>query len=333
MARAAVNLATAKTNILINGGMDFWQRTIASVASTGTPSYQNVDRWQLETGGAGSANITRSTDLPGQQWGSYSIMFTQVGSGATSHRIWQRIEAANIAPYIGQVVTLSYWAKTSVVNVNTASQTIFIVPVTTPDVWPSENTSATEILSLSEASGAFTAGQWKRFSYNLLVPASAVRGLGIGILGIGDTASHTWNFAGITLTPLGAPTQLVRAAPTIGQEFSLCQRYYEKSYDMDIAPGSAGTAGAHSTGILNGVTSANTVGAVIYKVTKRIAVAPTFYSTTGAINSIRYNGADTAVNTGGNFGIASSLIVNNSGGTLAAASVAATYQYAVNAEL
>jgi hypothetical protein len=228
--------------LISNSGMDFWQRTNVSVSAGGTPQYQSIDRFQLETGGAGTANVTRTTDSPGSQWGPFSIVFTQVGSGATSHRLWQRIESSVIAPYVGQVLTISFWAKVSAVNANTAFQTIVAVPAS-QDTWPSENTSASQILGTSEISTAFTAGVWKRLSYSFTVPATAALGLCIGILGISDTAGHAWTFNAPMLTPIGVPDRLIRTAGTIQQELAHCQRYYEKAWNIDTPVGSSGTSG------------------------------------------------------------------------------------------
>jgi hypothetical protein len=81
----------------------------------------------------------------------------------------------------------------------------------------------------------------------------------------------------------------------IGTELALCQRYYEKSYSIDVALGTAtgtGAAWAYIQGP-SGITNGGIF--IVYKVTKRAVVSPTFYSpstgTSGKIYSAA-NGTD-----------------------------------------
>lgn len=60
-------------------------------------------------------------------------------------------------------------------------------------------------------------------------------------------------------------------------ELLLCQRYFEKSYQQDIAPGTASDFGRYSFGT-NGVLSADTFVSVPFKVPKRSQPAIVIYS-------------------------------------------------------
>lgn len=78
-------------------------------------------------------------------------------------------------------------------------------------------------------------------------------------------------------------------------EFMLCQQYYEKSYDLGVAPGTA-TEQGQAAFFLYGLTSANYAGGATsnLKVTKRATPAITLYSPqTGAVGKI-YNAGNSA---------------------------------------
>jgi hypothetical protein len=63
----------------------------------------------------------------------------------------------------------------------------------------------------------------------------------------------------------------------------LCQRYYEKSYNFDVKPGTNDTSGSEFSQIFTG--SVLSCPTMTYKVTKRVAIKPTIYSADGAINN------------------------------------------------
>jgi hypothetical protein len=83
-------------------------------------------------------------------------------------------------------------------------------------------------------------------------------------------------------------TTVVSVAGAGNYELALCQRYYEKSYDLDTVPGTATNVGAT---VFRGATDngPNAGGIIYYKVTKR-AIPSSFnrWATTGASNSADY---------------------------------------------
>jgi hypothetical protein len=97
-------------------------------------------------------------------------------------------------------------------------------------------------------------------------------------------------------------------------ELALCQRYFETSYDLGTAPGSATSVGA-AVHYLGGPSGLNASGLVCnFKVTKRADPTITFFSpVTGASGKIRdaVNGADvsaTLVSAGQSFAYASAVM-------------------------
>lgn len=74
-------------------------------------------------------------------------------------------------------------------------------------------------------------------------------------------------------------------------ELVLCQRYYEKSYNLGVAPGTATRVGCHASGLLTGYLLHDPV--VRFSQRKRTSPAVTLYNTAdGAAGQLSENGAD-----------------------------------------
>ena len=141
-------------------------------------------------------------------------------------------------------------------------------------------------VSVGGVSGSITAGSGRR-SVTLAIPS------GSGNLTVQITAT------GVTYSR----PQLERGDAAAGSDFRpqalelmLCQRYYEKSYEVSVPPGTAGAA----AGVVQAIAVAPSDGAYFrvlapYSVTKRTNPAVTLYSpTTGASGATRntYSNAD-----------------------------------------
>ena len=108
-------------NLLINGGMNVWQRSTS--ASVSTDTYSTVDRWKTRVGNQGAFTVSRSTDVPSAQGFGYSTKWdctTADASPAASDFIVfeQRIEGQNLQHLLkgtssAKAVTISFWIKTN----------------------------------------------------------------------------------------------------------------------------------------------------------------------------------------------------------------------------
>ena len=117
-----------------------------------------------------------------------------------------------------------------------------------------------------------------------------------------------------------------------GQELALCQRYYEKSYDIGVVPGSITASGTIYRTLDAGPLSFASPGAIRFKVNKRATPSVLVYGTnTGASGTINLAGVDRAAvvlfigETG-----ASTYVDNISGGT---AGSSCSAHYTASAEL
>jgi hypothetical protein len=108
-------------NLLINGGMNIFQRSTS--ASVSTDTYSTVDRWKTRVGNQGAFTVSRSTDVPSAQGFGYSTKWdctTADASPAAGDFIIfeQRIEGQNLQHLLkgtssAKKLTLSFWVKSN----------------------------------------------------------------------------------------------------------------------------------------------------------------------------------------------------------------------------
>jgi len=108
-------------NLLINGGMNVWQRsTSATASSTG---YKTVDRFQYSQNGTAAYTQSRSTDVPSGQGFGYSMKMdvtTALASPAAGNysMFMQKMEGQNLQHLLkgsssAKSLTLSFWVKSN----------------------------------------------------------------------------------------------------------------------------------------------------------------------------------------------------------------------------
>jgi len=117
------NLVFGNKNLLINGGMNIWQRA-TSVTGKTTGAYYTADRWQTSITTAGTWTQERSTDVPSGQGFGYSLKMDCTTADASLGAsdvlaITQRIEGQNLQHILkgdssnAKKLTLSFWVKSN----------------------------------------------------------------------------------------------------------------------------------------------------------------------------------------------------------------------------
>jgi len=109
-------------NLLINGGMNIWQRS-TSVTGITSESYNTADRWKTAISGLGTWTQTRSTDVPSAQGFGYSLKMDCTTADASPAagdylQIQQRLEGQNLQHLLkgtssAKAITLSFWVKSN----------------------------------------------------------------------------------------------------------------------------------------------------------------------------------------------------------------------------
>jgi hypothetical protein len=258
-------------NRIINGAMMIWQR------GTSFSGGYTADRWEI----AGtSMTAARSTDVPSTAF-QYSMSFT----GSNNAHIKQKIESNNCYDLVGQTITISFWAKQTV---GAGANGIGI------DLYTPNATDNYAAVTLIASTSVTTTNAWAYYSVTFSnLAASVARGLQ-PLIYFPNAASQTVLFTGFQLEVGSTATNFEYR--DYGRELMMCQRYFEKSYDIDVVPGtSANNAGANTTLTLQFGVSWD----VKYKATKRAAATITTYSPfNGATGNFSVNMSSNAAVTG-----------------------------------
>ena len=107
----AFNIISAgRKNLIINGGMNVWQRG-TSFLDPASGDY-TAHRWKNSTN---PTDISRSTDIPSGEPFTYSMLMAANGSGGTRHAALQGVElpaTGSAGPFkVGTTWTFSCWLK------------------------------------------------------------------------------------------------------------------------------------------------------------------------------------------------------------------------------
>lgn len=277
-------------NRLINGGMAIDQRNAGAsqtITAAAALAY-TVDRWYAYSTGANVTGQrvanTGTTASPSQS----AYQFTGAAS-VTAIGFAQRIEAVNCYDLANTTATLSVNLSNSLLT--TVTWTAFYA--NTADTFGSlASPTRTQF-----ATGTFTVtNTLTRYSTNISIPGAATTGIEI-VFTVGAQTSGTWVIGNAQLEAGTVATPFERRV--IGQELLYCQRYYQKSYALEVAPG---TNTGNSSGEINwnwGNMMAFATVTIYTKTTMRASPTFTSYSTAGTLNGFSYWNGSTTINATG----------------------------------
>jgi hypothetical protein len=238
-----------------------------------------VDRFFVYSTGANvtAAQVTATGATP------FLLRITGAAS-VTAVGVGQRIETNNSIDLAGQTCTLSVELANSLLTTVTWTASY----ANTTDTFGTIGTpTKTQI-----ATGTFTVtSTLTRYSVNIAVPAAATTGIEI-LFTVSAQTSGTWDIDNVQFEPGTAATPFERRQ--YGQELALCQRYYEKSYDPAVTPGTSSYPGSSWGARISGGWDLQG----FYKVTKRGSPTITTHSpqngTAGTVRNEGIGGDETA---------------------------------------
>jgi hypothetical protein len=298
---------TGFKNRIINGAMVISQRNgTSSVSATGGGQYF-LDRWSVNISAGSKFTVAQSSTAP-TGFNSSSLITSSSAYSITSGDFFayqQFIEGYNIADLgwgtaSASTVTLSFWVRSSLTgtfggtlanstntvsatrsypftytisSANTWEQKTLTITGDTTGTWGTTNAGGIAVLFGLGVGSTYsgTAGAWAGTDYRSATGATSVVG----------TNGATFYITGVQLEK-GSTATSFDYRP-YGTELALCQRYFEKSFDI-------GTAVAQNSGTYNGTSVFPSPGALSgmafadtrYKVNKRNAATVTFYNPAAA---------------------------------------------------
>jgi hypothetical protein len=288
-------------NKIINGNFDIWQR---GTSVTGVADGQYVsDRFRAARTGS-TADISRQTftlgqtDVPNEPTYFHRTVVSSVAGSGNYCILQHRIES--VRTLAGQTATLSFWAKTD------ASKNIAIEFVQT---FGSGGSPSSFVTAIGVSTCSLTTS-WQKFTITVSIPSISGKTLGsnndddLRVFFWFDGGSNwdartnslgqqsgTFDIAQVQLEA-GSVATPFEVRP-LGVELALCQRYYEKSYDIGTSPGTITTPFNGSVWLP--YDTGNIGATLLFRVIKRASPTITVYnSSTGVSGKIRdsTNGAD-----------------------------------------
>jgi len=272
-----------KQNYIINGNFDFWQRGTSFTAIADND--YSADRWQAKLSGA-TANMTREsftenqTDVP--NFPKYFLRYAVTTSNDNA-RIEHKIEDARTLA--GDVCSLSFWAKGT--NPNGGVLRIVL----------DRNYGGSIDYGIAETHTLVLTSSWQKFDFTFNVPTipsgkswTEDSYLSVRIGSGSDTSTNAWtlDLAQVMLNEGPNPANFSRAGGTIGGELALCQRYYQKSYNLTTVPGTSQVSGSYQTNIIRNTSSLNN-WSIAFGVRMRGTPDVDMYSTDGTGPDNYYN--------------------------------------------
>jgi hypothetical protein len=289
-------------NRIINGDMRIDQRNAgALITLTSAAAVWIVDRTESYANTDGTVTGQRVTDAPTGFVNSLKHTTTVADSSLSASQrvqVVQKIEGFNVADFgLGTAnavtFTLSFWVKSSltgtfggsIMNNGYTRAYPFNYTITSSNTWEKKSvtiagdtsgTWATDnavglILCFGLGVGSSFSGTANTWQANeILAPTGSVSVVG--------TLNATWQVTGVQIEIGSTATPFERRMYTT--ELQLCQRYYEKSFDIETAPANGG-ASTFATGygltqcvVMNGSFGG---GWIPFKVTKRTDGTTTSY--------------------------------------------------------
>ena len=303
-------------NLVINGAMQVAQRG-TSASSITNSGYRTVDRFQfVPLGGTWTESVesdgpTGSGFTKSAKW----LCTTAKASLAATDRVWlsyslegqdcQRIAKGTTG---AQQLALSFWVKSNVTgtyvvqfeDTDNGRAVALSYSVAASDTWErktltfpadasgtlaNDNGESLRLLFWLAAGTNFTSG-----TLATTWAAQTAANRAVGQTNLAAATNNYWQITGVQLEtgPVATPFEFEPYEATLRK----CQRYYQKSYNVDVNPGTSTDVGA--IGIWTQSTqSFHYMPSVDFGVRMRATPTVTIYSTTGASGKIR-NHSDSA---------------------------------------
>jgi len=312
-------------NIIINGDMSIAQRgtSTSGLGSDGATTYV-LDRFKFQVNGSVSTaryTVSQDTDVPtGQGFVKSSKIDVTTADASLNSAYYsfyrQEIEGQNLQ-YLkkgtanAESITMSFWVKSNKtgtyiceIDDNDNSRNINkSYTINSADTWEkktitfagdttgtldNDNGSSFRIFWWLAAGTDFTSGTLAT-DWESTVNANRA----VGQVNLADSTANEWYITGVQLEA-GEVASDFEFLP-IDVNLQRCERYYEKTYNLSVAPGTSSDPGNRrdaqsSDGASNAVAVRN------YKVRKRATATLTFYTgtTSGSVSYERSGASGTS---------------------------------------
>ena len=352
-------------NRIINGNMQIAQRGTSAAGVTN--DYATCDRFLIRNNNAGLYTITQDTDAPDGFGNSlkWDCTTADASPAAGDFAILQyRTEGQDLQQLAfgtpsAQQFTVSFWVKSSetgtavlriaatnsgnvmqghtytISSANTWEKKTITFTANTSDVIPNDNLIGFNLYWYLATGTDRTSGTLPTTTWEAYLTANEAVGQTINIA---SSIGSYFNITGVQLEVGTTATDFENLQ--YGTQLQLCQRYYQKSYDITTAvptntaaPGLVGFPSVGNTVIPN----SHRLGMIWIKTSMRASPTVSIYSYTSSTPSVVSNGigTDLAANSGRVEwqGDNSFVVYNGSGTTITPSNGAVICHYSASSEL
>jgi hypothetical protein len=227
--RYQATMAAGK-NIVINGGMDFWQRGTTTTFN-GSGGY-GIDRWYVNSFPASTISRQATGDTTNLPFVQYCAR-VQRNAGSTNTgelQISQSIETSNSIPFAGRTVTLSFYARRGA-NFSSTSNLLGSGLVSGTGTDQNVKGTWTGSATVTETTQTLTT-TWQRFTQTGTVATNATElAVYFGFSGSASAAGAAdfFEVTGVQVEIGSVATNFSRAGATIQGELAACRYYYRRN--------------------------------------------------------------------------------------------------------
>ena len=274
-------------NLIINGNMNIHQRSGSSVPNISTSGYYTADRWYSDISTAATSavfsQLVDATDFPINTEFRKCLKTTCTTAKASLAvgdfvKIVQKIEGQNVqvlkkGTSAAESMTISFWVESSltgtyvceVVDLQNSRQISKSYTVSSSGVWeqktinfPSDttgtisndNSSRFEVSFWLSAGATYSGGTLNNSSWASFTQANRAAGQ----VNLAGSVNNYFAITGVQLEigTIANPYEY----KSYSEQLDLCQRYYQKSYDINTNPGTA----TQNNMIMGGIQFASGIG-------------------------------------------------------------------------
>jgi hypothetical protein len=307
----ATQNALGVRNLIINGDMRIAQRGTSTTGVT-SDGYHSVDRMRLDNTNLGTWTHSQDTDVPSGQGFTHSLKMQCTTADASpastdllAHNFrleGQMLQHLKYGTSSAETLTVSFWVKsnktgTYVVDLrhvdanlnygkaytidtaNTWEKKSFTFEGETTTALDNDNNQSLQLNFWLGTGSNFSSGTQNTTWSNVNADRAAAM-----TVNLADSTSNYINITGVQLE-IGTEATPFEHRP-YDMELARCQRYYQKSYNIDVAPGTNTTVGQFDHNFLN----LGNYGSVNQRFGVAMRTNPTMtaYSPAGASGTIQY---------------------------------------------
>lgn len=299
-------------NLITNGAFEIFQRGSNLASSV---SAFIVDRWQFGTSGSLAAvtgqQITDPAVLGSSSYRGLRLATTtaDAATAATDLAVLrQKVEGCNAVYYYGKTVTITFMVRafrtgnfSFFVQGGSPTKSI-VIPFTInqANTWETKTATfsieADSTFNRIEGTAGLVVGFCLQGGSNFVAPSANQWATGgysalAGQENFVQSTSDFFDLRDVRLNLGNISQPFSRAGITFHGELALCQRHFEKSWAVDVNPGT--NDAKHLAGCSKALTSAiNDLVYTQFKVPKSLLPQVVLYSNTGISNRVNYNGVE-----------------------------------------